>query len=117
MGELPELLSRSPLTSIPIVGVDQIVTGMLEVDAVAKALRIGSDASTPIGMIASHDVETVSPDLSLEAVLTGSRTARYTMVTDIEGRLIGLLDLQTIAARGELAASRDGEIRPAETKN
>ncbi|MEO1528942.1 MAG: site-2 protease family protein [Planctomycetota bacterium] len=117
LGELPELLAQNPLPLIPVVGVDEIVTGMLSIEDVSRALRQGCDASTPVGMVARHDVETVSPETRLENILSGPKPDRYLPVADDGGHLIGLLDLQTVRVRGELAATRATETSPGATKN
>ena len=117
LSELPEILSRCPLPSIPVVGVGDIVTGMLWMEDVSKALQKGCDVTTPVGMVARHDVETLSPHSTLETVLAGPKSARCLPVADDKGRLLGILDLETVHTRGELATSHGREIEPMATKN
>ncbi|PAY15524.1 site-2 protease family protein [Rhodopirellula sp. SM50] len=106
--ELEELLPslRScPTTAVPVVGQDEFVVGILSLEAVTEAVERGADPRTTVGQLARYDAPVLSPDESLESVVTRPlEGCRQFAVADASGRLIGLLDLDTLRVRAGLAA-------------
>lgn len=101
--ELVELLKSCPTRSIPVVGYLDVVAGMLHIDDVAKAVTSGKDPGTTVGQLARHDFKILSPDTSLDSVISGPPSnQRQFAVADAEGRLIGMLDLDSLRARIEM---------------
>ncbi|KAA5540262.1 CBS domain-containing protein [Roseiconus nitratireducens] len=103
LGELVEHLRSCPAPAIPVVAPGEVVTGMIRMEDVAVAVRSGAPASLTVGQLADHDVPILSPEDPLEVVLTQSLAGRRQLpVADAAGRLVGLLDLDSVRARSGL---------------
>lgn len=95
-------------TALPVVGPEEIVVGMLTLSQLTAAVQ--KDASLvnhaegrTAGELARHDLPILTSEESLESVLTsGLGRNRQFAVADAEGRLIGLLDLDSLRSRAEL---------------
>ena len=103
---LPEIARtwrEATVSELPVIAIGGIVVGVLRMSDVAKAIEKGIQPDTTAGRLADHGVFTVRIDDDLEtAVLGAGRGNRTVPVVDETQRLIGILDLQTIADRGRL---------------
>ncbi|MCS7469170.1 site-2 protease family protein [Stieleria sp. ICT_E10.1] len=105
LDELLPSLRSCPTTAVPVVGQDEFVVGILALEDVTEAVERGADPRTTVGQLARYDAPVLSPDESLESVVTRPlEGCRQFAVADASGRLIGLLDLDTIRVRAGLAA-------------
>lgn len=103
LGDLVETMRLSPQPAVPVVGPEGIVTGILMLEDVATAIRAGADSFTTVGMIARHDAPILSADESLETIaMRPLEGGRQFAVADTQGRLVGLLDLNTLRLRAEM---------------
>lgn len=95
---------RSSLATVmPVTSFVGSVVGIIRLTDVAKAIDDGMNLETPIGELADHAIAPASLDEPLESiVLSGSKQNRVYPVLDHAGMLIGILDLDTILARGQL---------------
>ena len=105
LSDLVRSLQSCPTTTVPVVGPDEMVTGMLTIQDACSAIRSGTDSNTTVGQIATHDAPVLSPDEPLESIVTRPLEGRRQFaVADAGGRLIGLLDLDTLRVRAGLAS-------------
>jgi len=96
---------RSPATVLPVTSSVGSVVGVIGLKEVARAIDDQVDPMTPIGQLADHSVHPASLDEDLETiVLSGGRQHRVIPVTGDAGELVGMLDLDTLLARGALRA-------------
>lgn len=103
LGNLVESMRANPLPAVPVVGPEGKVAGILRMDDVSAAIRAGADSFTTVGMVARHDAPILSPDESLDSlVMRPLEGHRQFAVADQQGRLVGLLDLNTLRVRAEL---------------
>lgn len=103
LGELLHCLRSCPTTSVPVIGPEGIVTGILSMEDVSAAARSGASPETTVGQMARHDRPILSPDETLESVVTRPLDGcRQFAVSDHHGRLVGLLDLDTLRIRAGL---------------
>ena len=110
LGELARRWQTIPASAMPVVTPGETVVGMIALSALAKALDQGIDPATPAGQLADHSVEAVGLEDDLElVVLRAPRALRQLPVVDQDGRLVGLLDLDSMLSRGRLASSVAGE--------
>lgn len=106
---LPEVIGRFRLTAapaLPVISSVGTVIGMLPLSAVQAAARGGAAAQTTAGQLLNHDHPTPGVQRSdpLEsALLRGNRWQRQLPVVDAGGELQGILDLDTLVIRSELA--------------
>ncbi|WP_182870521.1 site-2 protease family protein [Rhodopirellula sp. JC639] len=105
LGELLPTLRSCPTTAIPIVGPDDFVVGILALEDVSAALHRGVEPQTTVGQLTRHDAPILAPEESLESVVTRPLDGcRQFAVADAHGRLVGLLDLDTLRVRAGLVA-------------
>jgi stage IV sporulation protein FB len=103
LGNLVDWLRFCPTAAVPVVGPGNIVAGMLTLEETVSAIRAGAEPWMVAGQIARHDVPSFLPDEPLEGVLAGPlEDRRQFAVTDATGRLVGLLDLDSLRTRAEL---------------
>lgn len=103
LGDLIDQLRFWPMSAVPVVGPGEIVTGILTLDEVVEAIRAGAEPWMTAGQIANHDAAVLLPGEPLEAILTAPLGGRRQFpVADVQGRLIGLLDLDSLRVRAEL---------------
>ncbi len=103
LGDLVDWLRCCPTAAVPVVTAEHYVTGMLTLDDTVAAIRGGGEPWMAAGQIARLDVPLLRPDEALESVLAGPlEGCRQFAVTDAAGRLIGLLDLDSLRIRAEL---------------
>jgi predicted transcriptional regulator len=104
---IPEIARQWRMTSfatIPVLAMGETVIGVLTLKTFAKAVNDNIDPRTTAGQLADHDVPVVHEASSLEDVLVSvGRQHRQIPVVDSFGQLSGLIDLDTITARGALA--------------
>lgn len=104
-------------TALPVLSMAGTVVGMLRLEDVAKAVRGGADLSHTAGMVADHSVPTVRLGDDLEGVLLrAGQGPRQLPVVDDEDRLTGVLDLDTMLARGVIGSLVPVQPFPAETR-
>jgi stage IV sporulation protein FB len=96
--------SSSP--ALPVVTSSGQVIGMLRLSDVAGALAAGTNRETTAGQLIDEqsEVGTLRVDEELEsALLRTGRQRRHIPVVDSEGRLIGIVDLDSMLARAEIS--------------
>jgi Zn-dependent protease len=93
------------ITAQPVISSTGVVVGMLEQREVVDAVATGKDAATTAGELINHasSTGTVRVDEELESALmrTGKHRQQIPVVDD-EGRLLGILDLESMLSRGKL---------------
>ncbi len=99
---------------MPVVSGVGGVVGILRLEDVAKAIRKQVDPATTAGMLADHGVPVLQIDDDLEAILLSSQSHRQLPVVDYANQLVGVLDLDSMLARGVLGSLREShpEIPP-----
>lgn len=103
LDEVLHYLRSCPTTAVPVVGPEGIVTGILRMKDVSAAIQSGADSATTVGQIARHDAPIWSPEEPLESIVTQPLDGhRQFAVAGLDGRLVGLLDLDTLRVRAEL---------------
>lgn len=95
------------MPALPVVSDQGVVVGMLHLRDVQQALKSNKDALTPASELV--DTKTYQGpariDEALEtAIQRGSRQVRQIPVVDRDGYLMGILDLDSMLVRAELAA-------------
>jgi len=106
---LAEVIGRFQSTAapaLPVMSSVGTVIGMLSLREVQTAVRRGTDPQATAGQLLNHEAaaEAVRVGEPLEsAVQRGSRQHRQLPVVDPHGRLCGILDLDTLVIRSELA--------------
>ena len=100
---------------MPVVSGVGGVVGILRLEDVAKAIRKQADPATTAGMLADHGAPVLQIEDDLEAVLLSSQTHRHLPVVDRANQLVGVLDLDSMLARGVLGSLRESnpELPPA----
>ena len=114
LGELAQRWQTIPVTAMPVLSATDTVVGMVWLSGLARALDQGIDPDTPAGQLADHQVEPVGVDDDLEMVVLKAGTKhRQLPVVDHDGRLVGLLDLDSMLSRGRLKSrSASAEASP-----
>jgi stage IV sporulation protein FB len=106
LGEIAQRWQTQGATALPVVSIVGTVVGMIRLEEVAAALAAGQDPSTTVGELVDHESSEgpLSPDDELETVVSriGQR-GRQLPVVDQDGRLQGILDLNSMLLRGRLA--------------
>ncbi len=99
---------------MPVVSGVGGVVGILRLEDVAKAIRKQVDPATTAGMLADHGAPVLQIDDDLEAVLLSSQSHRQLPVVDHANQLVGVLDLDSMLARGVLGSLREShpEVPP-----
>ncbi len=101
--EIARTWRTTSLAALPVLSMGDTVVGMLTLRQFAKAIEDNVDPRTTAGQLADHNVPVVHEASSLEDMLVsiGSQH-RQLPVVDSFGQLSGVLDLDTITARGAL---------------
>ncbi|TWU40744.1 site-2 protease family protein [Novipirellula artificiosorum] len=104
LDEVAERWQAVPSSSLPVLAFSGLVVGVLNLKDVIAAIDAGTAINTTAGQLADHNVPFVRADSELQNVLldTGGRH-RQMPVVDEAGRLLGLLDLDSMLARGSIA--------------
>jgi Zn-dependent protease len=102
LAKLAQLWQEWPHTSLPVVSITGGVVGMLSINDLARAIKTHSPELTTAGMIADHAVPMIMVNDELEWVLAAAEGRRQLPVIDQEHHLVGILDLDTLLARGAL---------------
>lgn len=92
------------MPAMPVVSIAGTVVGMLPLSEVARAKARGVDPATTAGQLVDHEasVGTLRPDEELEhALMRTGRHRRQIPVVDDLGQLLGILDLDSMLARGQ----------------
>jgi Zn-dependent protease len=100
-----------------VVGLNNIVVGVVSVSDVAKAMETlalpeNQGMMLTAGQIANHDAPMVEPGVALESIVGSSQKHRQLPVVDEQYRLIGWLDFDTLLARAALARIADPSLDP-----
>ncbi|MFK8114494.1 MAG: site-2 protease family protein [Rubripirellula sp.] len=102
--------------ALPVVSLPGTVVGMLGLREVIDAVVTGKDPMTTAGQLIDHEkmVGWMQVDELLDAALmrTG-RQARLIPVVDATNRLIGVVDVESMIARGKLSRHMPSTIEPA----
>ena len=96
------------MPALPVVSDHGVIVGMLHLRDVQQALKTNKDVLTPASeLIDPHSFQGPARiDESLEtAIQRGSRQLRQIPVADQDGYLLGILDLDSMLVRAELATS------------
>ncbi len=93
-----------PLIGIPVVTRFDTVAGMLWMKDLADAAETRVNLMAPAGQMADHDAVVIGIDDDLESVMVaGGAKQRLFPVADHDGRLVGILDFDSLLARGRLS--------------
>ena len=105
-----------PIHGVPVVSMVQSFVGMLWLKDVTEAIEQRVDPLTPAGQMADHDAAVVRIDDDLESVMvTVGTKQRLFPVVDHDHRLVGMLDFDSVLARGRLSRQfRDDVPAPEE---
>ena len=89
--------------AIPVVGLADVVRGMLRLKDVRIAIESGMELSTTVGQLAIGDTPVLSPEELLEPIVQQPpQLHRQFAVVDLDGRLVGLLDLDSLRLPAEM---------------
>jgi Zn-dependent protease len=108
LGQIIARWSTSPVPSLPVVSIVGTVVGMLDLRDIHRAVAAKVDLQTPAGQLIDHEksVSAVHFYDSLESALTrAGRQRRYIPVVNEQDQLCGIIDLETMIVRSELARS------------
>lgn len=100
---LVEFFNRRALRVVPVLGVETHYLGMLEVEAVAAAVRSGRFTATASELLKRNYPVLQAPG-SLDAQIGGMPPRQLSLapVVDAQGRLLGVLDFETLLDRAVL---------------
>ena len=102
--EIARLWQGMPVAGLPVISAIDSSVGMLWLKDIARSIDRRSDLMTPAGQLADHGAMTVSADDELESVmLEAPGDQRLFAVVDRGGRLMGLLDFDSVLSRGTLS--------------
>ncbi|MEM6468881.1 MAG: site-2 protease family protein [Planctomycetota bacterium] len=102
--ELAERIPLMPIRAIPVVDVQGYVVGIVTLASASEAINQGTLQPLSIGDVTDFGVPMLSPNQSLEIVLTQPNDGRRQFpVADEDGRLVGMLDLDTLQSRIHIA--------------
>jgi len=93
-------------SALPVVSLVGTVVGMLHLKQIHQALASGADPLTPAGQLVDHEnsVGTIGTGEPLESALMRSgRKRRQIPVVNEQSQICGIVDLDTMILRGELA--------------
>lgn len=104
LAQLVDFFGRYSESSVPVLGVNQIYLGMLEIEQVAEAVT-AQRWDLQAANLMDTEVETITSAGTLERQVgkLGQRSKEPIPVIDSGGRLLGMLDMRTLAARVTLA--------------
>ncbi len=108
LGQIIERWQATSSTTLPVVSIVGTVVGMLDLQQIQHAVATGVDWRTPAGQLIDHDNPTMTmyPHESLEsALMRTGRNRRQIPVVDDQDQLCGIVDLESMIIRGNLAAS------------
>jgi len=94
-----------PLPAFPVVSIVGTVVGMLYLTEIQRALATGIDPLTPAGRLINHESSVGSMRAGEplgSALMRTGRNQRQIPVVDELDQLCGIVDLETMIARGEL---------------
>ncbi|MCC9603114.1 site-2 protease family protein [Stieleria sp. JC731] len=113
--QLIEWTKRSVTRCIPVVDEANFTVGMITISDVVDARRRNLDPATTCGELARHDIPVLPPYEALDS-LVPTLPPRYRQfpVTDFDGRLLGLLDLDSVQDRLGLQDPHDGDSSTSE---
>lgn len=106
LGDVVARYQATAVTALPVVSSIGTVVGMLPLGDVRRAIAEGVAANATAGQLIDRRKaqETVHVSEPLEAALMrGQRAARQIPVVDDLGQLCGVIDLETLVIRSELA--------------
>jgi stage IV sporulation protein FB len=98
----------NPMPALPVVSDHGVIVGMLHLRDVQQALKANKDPLTPANELV--DPKTYQGPARIDepletAIQRGSRQLRQIPVADHDGYLLGILDLDSMLMRAELATS------------
>ncbi len=114
LGQIIAHWQTTTATALPVVSIVGTLIGMLELREVQQAVATGVDMQTPAGQLINHDNLTIAmcSGESLEsALMRTGRARRYIPVVSEQDQLCGIVDLETMIVRGELATSLSASQR------
>jgi len=107
LSELAGRWQTAMCNSLPVISPDGIVVGVVKLKEIISAIDSGVAPTTTAGQLANHDVPVARVDSELKQVILGgagrSGRDRQIPVVDQGGRLIGLLDFDSMLSRGTIA--------------
>jgi CBS domain-containing protein len=101
--EAAKVMASEDVGSVPVVKDGRLVGLVTDRDLVVRVLAEGRDPnSTPLGEIASSDLETVSPDDDLDTVLRKMASSQVRRLPVVEGdQLVGIVAQADVARQGD----------------
>jgi Zn-dependent protease len=112
LSELAKHWESRPMPSLPVVTASGIVVGMLRLRDVVQAFGNGTNPATTAGQLVNHEV---SPSAILQseklevALMSAGKQSRQVPVVNEAGQLVGIVDIDSMRVRGELAKLNRGE--------
>ncbi|TWU35306.1 putative zinc metalloprotease Rip3 [Novipirellula aureliae] len=104
LSELAGRWQTAMCSSLPVVAPSGVVVGVVKLKEIISAIDSGVAPSTTAGQLANHDVPVARIDSELKQVITGQTGRdRQIPVVDQGGRLIGMLDLDSVLLRATIA--------------
>ncbi len=99
------------VSTVAVVGLNNIVVGVLTVGDLARHLERDAEEGreiqqTTAGALADYDVPTVEPEAPLEGIMGTLLKYRQLPVVDAHFSLIGWIDFETLTARAALSRLR-----------
>lgn len=107
LSQLTQIWRRTSERSLPVTAITGSVVGTLQLEEVAKAIAAGKSPDITAGQLInySEDAETVlATDELASALSKAGKAIRQIPVVDRSGRLVGILDLDSVMARRTLPA-------------
>ncbi len=106
--EIARQWQRTTQSTLPVSSIVGTVIGTLRLEDVTAAIKSGKDPNTSAGELIDYSAaaEMLSPDEPLSAALSRTgKLMRQIPVVDASGRLVGILDLDTMLSRRALPQS------------
>ncbi|MEM0924733.1 MAG: site-2 protease family protein [Planctomycetota bacterium] len=104
LDEFVSQMHRCPTAATPVIDLHGRVVGILTLSGVSQAVRDSTETVMEVRDVTDFDVPILSPHQPLEDVVTqGHDGRRQFPVADANGTLVGLLDLDTLHSRIQVA--------------
>lgn len=108
LGQIIQRWQSTSATTLPVVSIVGTVVGMLDLQQIQHAVVNGVDLRTPAGQLIDHGNPTITmqPHESLDTALmrTGRNRGQIPVVDD-QDQLCGIVDVESMIIRGNLAAA------------
>jgi Zn-dependent protease/CBS domain-containing protein len=106
LSEIAKRWETLRVSALPVLSLPGTVVGILRLRDVIDAIEKGDDPLTTAGQLVDHEttIECVRGDEALEvALLRSGQQTRIIPVVDADNRFMGIVDVESMLARGKLA--------------